>query len=67
MAKLAQKRIEFKASYPYMDGMNQLIDSGLYVNQTEIIKDALRRLLIHYNIQLIQETEEQKMEIAVKA
>ncbi len=47
MAKLftAKKRnLKVNLSPPYFEGLNLLINDGLYENQTEVIKDALRRL-----------------------
>ncbi len=41
---------------PYLDGMKVLIKDGLYMSQAEIMKDALRRLLLHYNIALVTES-----------
>ena len=38
---------------PYLEGMELLIKDGLYESQAEIVKDALRRLFVHYEIQLI--------------
>jgi Arc/MetJ-type ribon-helix-helix transcriptional regulator len=40
---------------PYLGAMEHLIKKGLYMNRAEIVKDALRRLLWHYNIQVISE------------
>ena len=34
----------------YLEGLDLLINDGLYENQDEVIKDALRRLFNHYNI-----------------
>ncbi len=45
---------------PYVTAMDQLIKDGLYENQSEIIKDALRRLFQHYEIPLITEEQEPK-------
>jgi Arc/MetJ-type ribon-helix-helix transcriptional regulator len=38
---------------PYLEGMELLMKDGLYESQAEIVKDALRRLFMHYEIQLI--------------
>ena len=38
---------------PYLQGMDLLIKDGLYESQTEIVKDALRRLFNHYEIHAI--------------
>jgi Arc/MetJ-type ribon-helix-helix transcriptional regulator len=40
---------------PYLEGMDMLIKDGLYDNQAEIVKDALRKLFLHYEIQLINQ------------
>jgi Arc/MetJ-type ribon-helix-helix transcriptional regulator len=40
---------------PYLEGMELLIKDGLYESQAEIVKDALRRLFVHYEIQLIND------------
>jgi hypothetical protein len=40
---------------PYLDGMDLLIKDGLYESQSEIVKDALRRLFNHYEIQCIRD------------
>lgn len=50
-----KKRVDVIMANPYLDGMSILINDGLYISQTEIIKDALRRLLLHYKINLITE------------
>jgi Arc/MetJ-type ribon-helix-helix transcriptional regulator len=42
-------------SDPYLDGMNLLIKDGLYENHAEIVKDALRRLFIHYELHSISD------------
>jgi Arc/MetJ-type ribon-helix-helix transcriptional regulator len=60
------KHIDIKMTNPYLTGMEQLIKDGLYENQTEIIKDALRRLFQHYEIPLItQETETKNLSITL--
>jgi Arc/MetJ-type ribon-helix-helix transcriptional regulator len=53
-----KKRVDVQMTNPYLSGMNLLIQDGLYQNQSEIIKDALRRLLRHYEIRLVTETPE---------
>lgn len=50
-----KRRVEVVMASPYMDGMKVLVEDGLYLSQAEIIKDALRRLLLHYKIALIEE------------
>jgi len=51
-----KKRVDIQIGNPYLSGMNLLIQDGLYQNQSEIIKDALRRLFQHYQISLVTET-----------
>jgi len=48
-----KKRVEVTMANPYVEGMELLIKDGLYESQAEIVKDALRRLFVHYEIQLI--------------
>jgi Arc/MetJ-type ribon-helix-helix transcriptional regulator len=48
-----KKRVEVTMANPYLEGMELLIKDGLYESQAEIVKDALRRLFMHYEIQLI--------------
>ena len=53
MGVVQKKRVEVTMANPYVEGMELLIKDGLYESQTEIVKDALRRLFVHYEIQLI--------------
>lgn len=53
MSSAQKKRIEVTMSNPYLDSMELLLKDGLYETQAEIVKDALRRLFVHYEIQLI--------------
>jgi Arc/MetJ-type ribon-helix-helix transcriptional regulator len=53
-----KKRVDIQMASPYLSGMNLLIQDGLYQNQSEIIKDALRRLFQHYEISLVTEPPE---------
>ncbi len=48
-----KKRVEVTMANPYLEGMELLIKDGLYESQAEIVKDALRRLFVHYEIQLV--------------
>ena len=50
-----KKRVEVTMANPYLEGMALLIKDGLYMSQAEIVKDALRRLFVHYEIPLISE------------
>jgi Arc/MetJ-type ribon-helix-helix transcriptional regulator len=52
---LQKKRVDVIVSDPYIEGMEILMKAGLYVSQSEIMKDALRRLLLHYGIPLVRE------------
>lgn len=55
MAAIGRKRVEVTMTRPYLDAMDLLIQDGLYETQTEIVKDALRRLFNHYEIPAIRE------------
>jgi hypothetical protein len=57
---LEKKRVDVTMAYPYLNGMELLIKDGLYENQTEIIKDALRRLFRHCELPLIDDLVELK-------
>jgi hypothetical protein len=45
-----KKRLNVTMAAPYLEGMDLLIKDGLYDSQSEIVKDALRRLFNHYEI-----------------
>ncbi|MCW3995296.1 MAG: hypothetical protein NWE98_03990 [Candidatus Bathyarchaeota archaeon] len=51
----SKKRISIVVAHPYLEGMELLIKDGLYENQAEILKDALRRLFNHYEITSISD------------
>lgn len=53
MDAVQKKRVEVTVGNPYLEAMELLIRDGLYDSQTEIVKDSLRRLFKHYEIQLI--------------
>jgi Arc/MetJ-type ribon-helix-helix transcriptional regulator len=55
MGVAQKKRVEIVMPNPYVEGMQLLIKDGLYESQTEIVKDALRRLLLHYEIPLVND------------
>jgi Arc/MetJ-type ribon-helix-helix transcriptional regulator len=57
---MPKKRLNITMDHPYLSGMELLIKDGLYESQSEIIKDALRRLFQHYEIELISEESEVK-------
>ncbi len=50
-----KKRLGITMANPYLKGMELLIKDGLYENQAEIVKDALRRLFNHYEIHSISD------------
>lgn len=50
-----KKRVEVTIASCYSEGMDLLIKDGLYESQSEIVKDALRRLFTHYEIRIINE------------
>jgi Arc/MetJ-type ribon-helix-helix transcriptional regulator len=50
-----KKQVKVVMASPYLEGMEILIQDGLYENQSEILKDALRRLFSHYQIHSINE------------
>lgn len=52
-----QKSLKIRIARPYQEAINLLIEDGLYETQTEVIKDALRRLLKHYEIPMLTNPE----------
>jgi Arc/MetJ-type ribon-helix-helix transcriptional regulator len=50
-----KKHLKVAMSDPYLEGMELLIKDGLYENQAEVMKDALRRLFNHYEIHSISD------------
>lgn len=63
--KMYKKHVDITMTDPYLSAMNQLIKDGIYESQSEIIKDALRRLFQHYEIELISEPSEVKEVVSV--
>lgn len=57
MGVIDRKRVGLTISNPYLEGMDLLIKDGLYECQSEVVKDALRRLFSHYKISLVNLTE----------
>ncbi len=55
LAAARKKRLNITMNAPYLDGMDQLIGDGLYESQAEIVKDALRRLFVHYELTCISD------------
>jgi Arc/MetJ-type ribon-helix-helix transcriptional regulator len=58
LSQNGKKTITVNITAPYIDGITILIEDGLYTNQTEIVKDALRRLFLHYEIKMVTEPQE---------
>lgn len=52
---MEKKLVEVTMANCYFQGMDLLITDGLYESQTEIVKDALRRLFTHYEIRLVND------------
>ncbi len=50
-----KKQVKVTMATPYLEGMSVLIKDGLYENQAEILKDALRRLFVHYDVHSISD------------
>jgi Arc/MetJ-type ribon-helix-helix transcriptional regulator len=50
---MVNKRVGLTMPNCYLEGMDLLIKDGLYESQTEIVKDALRRLFSHYDVKLL--------------
>lgn len=55
MASIRKKRLNVTMSTPYLEGMGLLINDGLYESQSEVVKDALRRLFVHYELSCISD------------
>ncbi len=55
MVAVEKKLVEVTMANCYFQGMDLLITDGLYESQTEIVKDALRRLFTHYEIRLVND------------
>jgi Arc/MetJ-type ribon-helix-helix transcriptional regulator len=52
-----RKNLTVIVTAPYVEGMIALIENGLYVHQTEVVRDALRRLFMHYEIKMVAEEQ----------
>ena len=48
--KVAKKRISVTLTEPYLEALDRLVEEGVYVDQGEVVKDALRRIYLHYGI-----------------
>lgn len=55
MVEVKRKNLKVAITAPYLEGFDWLINSGLYENHAEIIKDALRRLFNHYELSCISD------------
>jgi Arc/MetJ-type ribon-helix-helix transcriptional regulator len=55
LAVLKKKSLKVTMAPPYLEGMDLLISDGLYENQAEVVKDALRRLFNHYEMHSISD------------
>lgn len=60
LVAIQKKRVEVTLASCYCEGMDALIQDGLYESQAEVLKDALRRLLTHYGIRIITEELNEK-------
>ena len=60
----AKKQIRITITNPYLNGIDLLIQDGLYETQAEIFKDALRRLFKHYEIRALGEACVEKPPVA---
>lgn len=38
----------------YVDGIDELIKEGVYMDRSEAVKEALRRLFKHYNLDTLK-------------
>ena len=52
-----KKNLTVTMAATYVEGMTALIEDGLYVHQTEVVRDALRRLFMHYEIKMVAEEQ----------
>ena len=51
--KLPKKRVCVTLTRPYLDAMERLIREDIYASRAELIRDALRRLFSHYEIEIV--------------
>ncbi len=59
-----KKHLRIIITDPYIEGIDLLIKDGLYETQSEILKDALRRLFVHYQIPCITDHCNEKLTVA---
>ena len=48
--KSTRHRISLTLTEVYLDALDQLVEEGLYMEQQDAIRDALRRLFRHHEI-----------------
>jgi hypothetical protein len=46
--KLAKLRVSVTMTKPYVDGLNDLVEEGIYLSRGDAILEAIRRLLRSY-------------------
>lgn len=52
MTERTTKRVSVNLTKPYMDGVDKLLQEGVYFNRAELVKKALRMLFEHHGIKL---------------
>jgi len=48
--KAVKARISLTLTKVYIEALDQLVEAGVYVSRGEVVKDALRRIYLHYGI-----------------
>lgn len=51
--KPAKKRVCVVLTRPYLEGLDRLVGEEVYSSYAQLIRDALRRLFIHYGIEMV--------------
>ena len=51
---MERKRVCVTLSEPYLKGIQELLDGGVYYNRTELLRNAVRMLLQKHGIQLVE-------------
>ncbi len=51
MSEMVVENVSIALTLPYLDAMKGLVQQGVYVSRRELVKDALRRLFRHYEIE----------------
>ncbi len=56
MPKYEKKIEKVRVGLPqiYVDGIDELIKEGVYMDRSEAVKEALRRLFKHYNLDTLK-------------